>query len=214
MPQMPGEPNLPLKRALPTGLALAFMATALLSAETGDPSAKLGLINQQIDKSVSRRKALRDELQALRLEEEEISGRRIDLAATIQGREAMISAGEKRLAALDERQETLRAHLSEKRLALTELLAGLQRLERNRPPPLATRPDDAVAAIRGAMLFGAVVPAVNRETAALTRTLAELATLKARREAEQEELRRHMARLDSAHKEMAGLQKRKVALIE
>ena len=200
--------------ALPAGLTLALVSAVAMAADEGDPSAKLGLINQQIDKSASRSKALRDELQSLRLEEENISSRLIDLAANIQGREAMISAGERRLVALAERQVMLRAHLAEKRVALTELLAGLQRLERNRPPPLATRPDDAVSAIRGAMLFGAVVPAVNRETAALTRTLAELETLKARRLAEQEEVRRHLAKLDMAHKEMADLQKRKASLIE
>ncbi|MDH3741135.1 MAG: peptidoglycan DD-metalloendopeptidase family protein, partial [Hyphomicrobiales bacterium] len=91
---------------------------------------------------------------------------------------------------------------------------GLQRLERNKPPPLATRPDDAMAAIRGAMLFGAVVPAVNAETAALSRTLAEMGAIKARHKAERAELGEHLAKLEVARKQMAELQARKIALIK
>ena len=194
-------------------LAQALGALPLAAAED-EPSAKLGQINKQIDQSQSRRKALRDELQALQLEEEQISNRLVNLASRIQGREAMITASERRIAALEMRQERLRASLDERREALTELLAGLQRLERNKPPPLATRPDDAVAAIRGAMLFGAVVPAVNAETAALARTLAEMEAIRARHEAERAELGEHLEKLDNAHKEIAELQLRKSALIK
>ncbi len=191
----------------------AFAASPSLLAKNDEPSAKLGHINKQIDQAQSRRKVLKSELKALRQEERQISDRLIDLAASIQGSEAMISAGEKRIAGLDRKHDKLRQDLARRRSALTELLAGLQRLERNRPPPLATRPDDAVAAIRGAMLFGAVVPAVNRETVALARTLSEMDSIRARRRAEQSELRQHTSRLDRAHREMADLQVRKAALI-
>ena len=126
----------------------------------------------------------------------------------------MITASERRIAVLDQRLAKLRKDLVDRRETLTELLAGLQRLERNRPPPLATRPDDAVGAIRGAMLFGAVVPALNAETAALARTLAELDSLRARQLVEQKDLREHLAKLDLAHKEIAELQVRKAALIQ
>ena len=194
-------------------LAQALGALPLAAAED-EPSAKLGQINKQIDQSQSRRKALRDELQALQLEEEQISNRLVNLASRIQGREAMITASERRIAALEMRQERLRASLDERREALTELLAGLQRLERNKPPPLATRPDDAVAAIRGAMLFGAVVPAVNAETVALARTLAEMEAIRARHQAERAELGEHLEKRDNAHKEIAELQLRKSALIK
>ena len=198
-------------------LVVLVLAQALslpaLSANEDEPSAKLGRINQQIDQSQSRRKALREELKALQLEEEQISSRLVDLASRIQGREAMITSSERRVQALEVRQKLLRTNLHARREALTELLAGLQRLERNKPPPLATRPDDAVAAIRGAMLFGAVVPAVNAETAALTRTLAEMDAVRARLESEQGELKEHLTRLDVSHKEIAELQLRKSSLI-
>ena len=192
---------------------LAF-STESVAAEPDDPSAKLGRVEQQIDQSASRRKVLTSELQALRLEEDEISSRLIDLASSIQTREAMITAGEGRIATLDRQQQRLRDNLNERRAALTELLAGLQRLERNRPPPLATKPDDAVAAIRGAMLFAAVVPALNSQTTALARTLAELDAVRAKQLAEQAELHEHVSKLDRAHKEIARLHVRKAFLIE
>ncbi|NNE21229.1 MAG: peptidoglycan DD-metalloendopeptidase family protein [Rhizobiales bacterium] len=203
-----------MKRFLTAVLLAQAFGMSPVAAGVDEPSSKLGRINQQIEQSQSRRKALRDELQALQLEEEQISGRLVNLASRIQGREAMITASERRIAALEVRQSRLRASLDDRREALTQLLAGLQRLERNKPPPLATRPDDAMAAIRGAMLFGAVVPAVNAETAALSRTLAEMDAIQARHKAERTELGEHLAKLEVAHKQMAGLQARKIALIK
>ncbi len=196
-----------------------FALGLLYSAGPGDaaedePSAKLNRVQQQIDQTYSRHKALSDELKALRNEEEQISSRLINLASRIQTRESMITAGERRILTLGKQYQSLRNNLNERREALTKLLAGLQRLERNRPPPLATQPDDAVAAIRGAMLFGAVVPALNAETAALARTLAELDTLRARLMTEQAELREHLSKLDKAHKEIAELHARKSVLIK
>ena len=203
-----------VKKFLTAVLLTQALGMSPVAAAEDEPSSKLGRINQQIEQSQSRRKALRDELQALKLEEEQISSRLVNLASRIQGREAMITASERRIAALEVRQRRLRASLDDRREALTQLLAGLQRLERNKPPPLATRPDDAMAAIRGAMLFGAVVPAVNAETAALSRTLAEMGAIKARHKAERAELGEHLAKLEVAHKQMAELQARKIALIK
>lgn len=203
-----------VKKFLIVAVLAQVFGMPYLAAAEDEPSSKLGRINQQIEQSQSRRKALREELQALQLEEEQISSRLVNLASRIQGREAMITASERRIAALETRQKRLRASLAGRREALTQLLAGLQRLERNKPPPLATRPDDAVAAVRGAMLFGAVVPAVNAETAALARTLAEMDAIRARHEAERTELGEHLAKLAVAHQEIAELQARKASLIK
>ena len=63
---------------------------------------------------------------------------------------------------------------------MTRLLAVLERLQHDMPPALAVRPDDALAAARGAMLVGASLPPVYTEAAALAR---RIETLKATRAA-------------------------------
>ena len=57
---------------------------------------------------------------------------------------------------------------------MTRLLAILERLQHDMPPALAVRPDDALAAARGAMLVGASLPPVYAEAAALARRIEKL----------------------------------------
>ena len=50
-------------------------------------------------------------------------------------------------------------------MAVTRLLGVLERLQHDMPPALAMRPDDALAAARGAMLIGASLPPVYAQAA-------------------------------------------------
>ena len=60
------------------------------------------------------------------------------------------------------------------RISVTRLLAILERLQHDMPPALAVRPDDALAAARGAMLVGASLPPVYAEAARLARRIETL----------------------------------------
>jgi septal ring factor EnvC (AmiA/AmiB activator) len=60
------------------------------------------------------------------------------------------------------------------RISVTKLLAILERLQHDMPPALAVRPDDALAAARGAMLVGASLPPVYAEAARLARRIETL----------------------------------------
>ena len=62
---------------------------------------------------------------------------------------------------------------------LSELLAGLQRLEQNPPPALVVEPGDILAALRGAMLLGTIAPELQDEAEALTAKLDQLKELEA-----------------------------------
>ena len=57
------------------------------------------------------------------------------------------------------------------RVAVTRLLAVLERLQHDVPPAMAVRPDDALAAARSAMLIGASLPRVYHDAAALAERL-------------------------------------------
>ena len=65
------------------------------------------------------------------------------------------------------------------RISVTRLLAILERLQHDMPPALAVRPDDALAAARGAMLVGASLPPVYAKAAALARRIEKLKATRA-----------------------------------
>ena len=82
-------------------------------------------------------------------------------------RERAIISAEQRIAELKAEESRITADLAAKEDVLSELLAGLQRLERNPPPALVVEPGDILAALRGAMLLGTVVPELRQEATPL-----------------------------------------------
>ncbi len=75
---------------------------------------------------------------------------------------------------LEKQNEELTAGFQRDRISVTKLLAILERLQHDMPPALAVRPDDALAAARGAMLVGASLPPVYAEAARLARRITVL----------------------------------------
>ena len=82
----------------------------------------------------------------------------------------------------------VRASLHERRGLLAEVLAALQRMGRNPPPALLVTPDDALASVRSAILLGAVVPGIRKETDALIDDLSALMDIKSDIDQEKTEL--------------------------
>ena len=175
---------------------------------------KLRAINQQLEHARQQEQAIAGRLTALESEAAAVSRRLAETAARIQSREAMVTAGEDVLQQIEAEEQDLLASLGQRQEALGELLAGLQRLEANPPPPFVTRPDDALSALRGAMLFGAIVPAIKAETDALAGQLARIENLRAARVNQQRGLAQHLDRLAAARAELHDLHDRKLALMD
>jgi septal ring factor EnvC (AmiA/AmiB activator) len=74
----------------------------------------------------------------------------------------------------------------------------LERLQHDMPPAMAVRPDDALAAARGAMLIGASLPQVYGAAAALVRRIEALKTTHASLVAKQVEAARNSTQLAAA----------------
>jgi septal ring factor EnvC (AmiA/AmiB activator) len=212
----------PPRRTLIGLLALSWLLAAAMSPAgraggvgegLAETAADLEAVRQQLGQARSRAAAIGGELTRLEREAQDISERLVATAETIKTREAMITAAEQRIAALDAEEGRLVADLGARRAQIAELLIGLQRLERNPPPPLVTRPDDALAAIRGAMLLGSIVPALERETALLNRALARLGEVRAAKLSERDDLAQHLTRLGEARGELEALLARKEILI-
>lgn len=158
-------------------LSLAVSIVSGARAETADPS-KLESLKQELDTSVERKKALDAQSQAAGKDAEIVRSKLIVTAASVQAREAEVSASEVRLAELKTAESGLLVQLEQRRARIASLLAALTRLDRNPPPALAVKPDDALGAIRGAILLGDAVPELRAEANELKARLQELSRLR------------------------------------
>jgi septal ring factor EnvC (AmiA/AmiB activator) len=165
----------------------------------------LGETNAQLEHLAEARRSLKADLAAL-------SDRLVAVAARLQAAEQRASATEERLKALNETEATLSVELARNRETLADLLAGLQQIDRNPPPPIVTGRDDAVAAVRGAMLFAALLPQVRARTLKVTQTLARLGGVRTALAGERQALDAELARLAAARAEIDALLARKAAL--
>ena len=102
----------------------------------------------------------------------------IETAARVRVLETESRASEGRITALDSNARTIRSSLDERRGVIAEILAALQRIGRRPPPALMVRPEDALQAVRTAMLLGAVLPEMRVEAEALVADLTELARVR------------------------------------
>jgi septal ring factor EnvC (AmiA/AmiB activator) len=141
--------------------------------------------DQELDSARAQQRAAVEAQNKLKLEIEAIGADRralnqqlIDTAARVRDVETSIEATQARLKPLDERERIFRTSLDERREVIVEILAALQRMGRQPPPALVVRPEDALQAVRTAIMLGAVVPEMRAEADALSSDLAELVKLR------------------------------------
>ncbi len=89
-----------------------------------------------------------------------------------------IAGFSERLTGLREQEDGIKNSLKERRGALAEVLAALQRMGLNPPPAILVRPDDALASVRSAVLLGAVVPEMRQQTEVLIADLEDLSRVR------------------------------------
>ena len=99
----------------------------------------------------------------------------------------------------------LSASFARDRISVSRLLALLERLQIDMPPALALRPDDALAAARGAMLVGASLPSVYGDAAALARRIDALRQTRLALVARRAQAEANTAHLAQAHIELDQL---------
>ena len=172
----------------PTPAVTAPPAQVTANAATPDPAAEdaalalrqkrdeVGRELQELARSmrVSDDKAaeLEKSIAALSKTSESLKQALIESAARRKDLERKIAAGEKKLADLGVSEEKIRHTFKDRRAILAEVLAALQRMGRNPPPALLVSPEDALASVRTAILLGAVVPGIRKETEKLAADLA------------------------------------------
>ncbi len=177
--------------------AIAELRRSEASAEERKQAreAELEAIRRTIAVSERRQGALRDEIEGLEQDRASLSADLIATARRVRATEDEIGRIESRLDQLHGEEDSVRRSLHERRDVMAEVLMALQRIGRTPPPAILSRPQDALAAIRGSILAGAVLPDIRVEAEALAADLSELTELSARIEAERDSLRTRYASL-------------------
>jgi septal ring factor EnvC (AmiA/AmiB activator) len=199
------------------GLVVALAATAaaqqtpIVPANT-EKTSLLDQRQQELDRLRGEQKkaseteaALTREIEALGADRRKLNQDLIDTAGRIRGLEGKIAATEARLVPLDEQDARLRKSLEGRRAVIANVLAALQRVGRKPPPAIMVSPEDALQSVRTAILLGAVVPEMRKETEALAADLTELLRVRKSITDERDQLRAQADAIEAERTRMAAL---------
>ncbi|HVY59311.1 MAG TPA: peptidoglycan DD-metalloendopeptidase family protein [Xanthobacteraceae bacterium] len=149
---------------------------------------ELEALRAEQKKAAETQERLKSEIDSIGADRRQLNQALIDTAARIRTVESAIEATENRLKPLDAKERTLRQSLEGRRTVIAEVLAALQRIGRRPPPAVVARPDDALEAVRAAMLLGAVLPEMRTEAQTLANDLRELVRVRKDIDEERERL--------------------------
>jgi len=198
-------------RALLICLALAGAAPAARAETTSASEAAarqreaLEQARESLKETQERRQRLAAEIEALKGERGKLQASLVDTAASIRERERQIEERAGRIGDLGESERQLKASLERRRGVLADVIAALQRMGRQPPPALLVRPDDALEAIRSAILLGAVVPDMRAEAESLASDLREMARLKQMLTGERDAMAGELKQLGEERERLAAL---------
>ena len=194
-------------------LTCAFISSAQqCNAEattTSGTAQELEMIEQSLQSSTQKQIAIGIAIDVAVKAQVEISDKLIALAKTLENQNQSIIKADKHIKTLSSEAIIIRSNLASKQDKLSELLAGLQRLEQNPPPALVVAPQDVLQALRGAMMFGAVVPEMRSQAKALKDQLIRLEIIATETESTKSNLSSALLALNSSQKELSALQAEK-----
>src|SRR5690606_9549695 len=149
--------------------------------------------------------ALKREIEDLSADRRKLAQDLVDTAARTRATEAKIEATQQRLEPLAAREAAGRKSIDDRRAVIGDVLAAPQRIGRRPPPALIASPEDALQAVRTAMVLGAVLPDMRAKVDALAADLTELLNVRKNIAAESERLKAEIAALDKDRARIAAL---------
>jgi septal ring factor EnvC (AmiA/AmiB activator) len=173
----------PMQDAVPVALAAAaflLAAVAPVSPQEQVSPAQLQSLENALAKSEQDRKQMQARREALLQEHAALSGRLVAAANQLREAEIVADATAHRVKNLQAEKAAIALDLASRQDVLSEVLAGLLRLEQNPPPALVVSPRDVLAALRSAMLFGTLAPELRQAAADLQSKLADLGATESR----------------------------------
>jgi septal ring factor EnvC (AmiA/AmiB activator) len=133
-------------------------------------------LKKEVAKNQSEAVSAKRASDALARQAETLRHRLVTTAARVEALEREKVKLDADIVRLSRENASLSAGFARDRVSVSRLLAVLERLQHDMPPAMVLRPNDALAAARGAMLIGASLPSVYDEAAALARRIDRLRT--------------------------------------
>jgi septal ring factor EnvC (AmiA/AmiB activator) len=202
------------RRLAAAAICLLTLA-ATCPAQTAPPAADadtlqqrekdLEAVREEQHETSQTQSSLAHEIETISAERRQLSQDLIATAERLRMLERQIAESETRLTHLDQNERDIRRSLVERRAVLAEVLAALQRIGRRAPPALIAAPEDALQAVRTAILLGAVLPEMRHEAEALAEDLARLAGLRQDIAKQRETLTADLAAIPQERERLAGL---------
>ncbi len=150
----------------------------ILEEQRHRSAAELDAVAANIKLSEETVQSLDAEIANLAADQDSIRQAMIDAAAVQKAISANLTATEGRIDRLAVEEGTIKGSLRERRGVLAGVLAALERMGRKPPPALLVKPQDALGSVRSAILLGAVVPSIRKETQLLVADLDRLAKVR------------------------------------
>jgi septal ring factor EnvC (AmiA/AmiB activator) len=166
---------------------------------------ELTATREQQRQSAETEAALKREIEQIGADRRKLNRDLIDTAARLRGVETKIEATQARLEPLDANERSIRKSLEGRRAVIGEVLAALQRIGHRPPPALIARPEDALQAVRTAMVLGAVLPEMRHQVEALATDLSELVSVRRKITDERDRLKAEVASLGDERARMQAL---------
>lgn len=184
----------------------------VLQKEQAQSHAELEKLRNEISLSRDRIAKLQASIASLGRDQSELRNQLVEAADRQKTLQRNLDADEKRLTALHARADGIRKSLRAKRGVLAQVLGALERMGRNPPPALLVRPDDALSSVRSAILLGAVVPGMRKETAALVAQLQALADVQKSVDLEKSRMKATLTGIAAEKKRISLLLQKKMSI--
>ena len=158
-------------------------------AERALKDQELAKLRDAMELSAEKQAEIAAEIAGLSRDQQALHDQLVTSAARVQALEQSITDSEERLARGAENEARIRASLATRRDVLIAVLSTAQRIGRQPPPALVVSPEDALKAVRSAVVLGAVLPEIRLEAEALQSDLDALVAERTRAAAERDRLR-------------------------
>lgn len=197
-------------------LSLFTLSVALPATQPahGQSSAEQELKRLEAEKATREKRvgALVDNANKAASEAENLQKRLVDAAANRDRLEREVDSTEVRLIRMRQSEREANAKLMANRAALEDVVIALIAMERDRPPALAVRPDNAAEAARAAILMGEVAPILEGRARKAAQDIAALRNLRQTILMQNARYRDANARLQSARQTIGVLIEQRRAL--
>ena len=201
----PATAPLPVPEVTPSAGGTAPAPSEAAAVDATPTQSDVDAVEASISLSQQRIDELKAEIAALAGDSAKQNAALIAAAQRVKLAEIEVADVESRISDLIVAELEVRGRLDGSKAEIANVLAALERISLNPPPPLIVDPDDALGSARSAILIAAIVPQLRARADSVTADLTELTGIKTAALAEEATLRANHAVLEEEQLRIATL---------